>query len=132
MTAGAVVQSGQEAHALPAHAAAQRAIRAADDIIRLEKQAGAHGIGPAGNQGGAGFKAGDGILFNGQGMQLGAQTEILLLPFFHAGKFRSKMGFPESDMAHAADAENQHQARAFLFEGGDLFGVGGQILLGGK
>ena len=47
---GAMAQGHPEGHALPLHAAGQDAVRTADAIVGCEDDAGADGVGKAGNQ----------------------------------------------------------------------------------
>lgn len=86
----------------PAHCS----IRPADRIIRLQEQAGIDRVGIARHECGAAFEAGDGILLDGQRMQIRAQPMRLLRPLSVAVKFCGKMRLPKSDMKHPADAVN--------------------------
>ena len=65
-------------------------------------------------------------------MQAGAHAVRRGLPLVVRLVVAGKMRLPEGDVAHAADAVDQHLLGALGLEGLDLFGVGGQVFLRGE
>ena len=65
-------------------------------------------------------------------MELDSDAVGLLLPLSVSLELAADLRFPESYVAHAADAVHEHELCAFLLEGGDLLGIGRKVLLRGE
>lgn len=101
-------QRHPQAESLPHHSA-ERAIRAADDLVGSEEQAGADRIGVGRNQRRAALETGERVLFDRQRMQLCSQAMCLFFPLGLRRELRGEVGFPEGDVTDAADAEDDRQ-----------------------
>ena len=127
-----MVQRRPKGHPLPHHAAAKGAVGTADDPVGLEEEARADGVGGRGHQGGAALEAGDGVLLDGERVQLRAEAELGLFPRVHGLVLGGKVGFPEGDVAHAADAEHGDQLGTLLLKRADLLAVTGELVFRGE
>lgn len=121
---GSVPEGHPEAGSLPLHRAAKGAIGAADDPIGLKEQAGPDGVGERGDQGCPALEAGQGVLFDGQGMERSTQAVGLGFPGWQVRVIGGKVRLPERDVAHPADSEDNDQFRPLeLLQVGDSLGV---------
>ena len=93
----------------------------ANGVGGAEDDAGADGVWHSrGSERPGGAERCNGVLLDGEGMQAGADTIGRGLPGFDGRILRGEVRLPEGDVAHAADAVDQHLLRAFSLEGGDL------------
>ena len=90
MTTDWVPQRDPQRQALPLHAAAEFAIRAADGVVSARKECRADGVGEGRHQGGATFEAGNGILLDRQRVQPGAKRCVCLRQVSSSGNSAPK------------------------------------------
>ena len=127
-----MTQGHPEAHALPLHAAGQNTVSTADAVIGTEDDLGTDGVGEAGNQRPGGAEGSDGVLLDGEGMQISTDAVGSFQPFFFGSVLRCEVRLPESDVAHTANAVDHDLLCTLCLQRGDLFHISGQVFLGSK
>ena len=127
MTVRSETKRHPEAHALPLHAAAEGAVRTADRVVGLEHDAGAHGVRAARDECRAALERGERVLLDRERMQLHTDAVGLLQPLRVSFELGADHRLPERDVAHAADAVDEDELRAFLLERLDLLRIGRKI-----
>src|SRR6266851_2098221 len=99
---------------LPLHATIERAVGAADDPVRRQKQSGADRVGEGRNQSGPALETRQGILFDRQRVQLRTQPVGWFFPIGFGRVLGGKVRLPKRNVANAADAEHSYEAPALL------------------
>ena len=125
---GTVAESHPEAGSLPLHATVEDSVRTTDDAVGLEEEPWADRIGKSGNERRATLEAGQGVLFDCEGMEPRTDPMRLCCPFGNVGEFFSEMRLPEGDVTNPPDSEDHDQLGPLRLQLADPLGEMGELI----
>ena len=108
---GAVAEGHPEAGALPLHAPVEDAVGAADDLVGLEEEARADGVGEGRDERRAAPEAGQGVLLDGQRVQPGAEPVGLGFPRRRRRRTRRRNAAPRRRYGRRGRCRRSRPAR---------------------